>query len=270
MTNLVISNHTISQDKNGFFSLTDLHKASGNESRHEPNRFLRNQETQELIAEIESEKQIAYHTINGGNNRGTYACRELVYRYAMWISAKFSLMVIRAFDALNTGAIPCLDRPRLSDFQAFTLQKAVRAKCGGNRSHYQALYRVLYHTFKVNSYKNILAEDFDEAMAIVAEFNPNPIPAIDPQKFYDTFAECALRLQEFCAVLGQLDNMGYQQHNKQYHHAFDRPISPPAKAHNLLVELVNALGLRNKHGSPMFINNHIHWYDGKTTPYACQ
>lgn len=268
--NLILANtHTV-HEFNGLYSLNDLHQASGGADKHKPSNFLRNQEAQDLITELESEKQIAYHAINGGNNRGTYACRELVYRYAMWISPKFSLMVIRAFDALNTGAIPCLDRPCLSDFQAFTLQQAVKAKCGGNRSHYQALYRTLYNAFGVNSYKNILADDFDEAMAIVAEFNPNPIPAIDPQKLYDTFAECALRLQEFCGVLGQLDNMGYTQQNKQYHHSFNRPISPPAKAHNLLVELVNALGLRNKHGSPMFINNHIHWYDGKTTPYACQ
>ena len=54
--NLIISNHTISQH-NDLYSLNDLHKVSGNEKRHEPNRFMRNAEVQEMIAEIESENQ---------------------------------------------------------------------------------------------------------------------------------------------------------------------------------------------------------------------
>ncbi|UZA41309.1 KilA-N domain-containing protein [Moraxella bovis] len=102
--NLIISNQAISQH-NGLFSLNDLHKVSGGAKKHEPYQFMRNQETKELIAEIESEKQIAYETVIGkGKNQGTFVCRELVYRYAMWISAKFSLMVIRAFDMMTGGA----------------------------------------------------------------------------------------------------------------------------------------------------------------------
>ena len=98
--NLIISNQAISQH-NGLYSLNDLHKASGGAKKHEPYQFMRNQETKELIAEIESEKQIAYETVIGkGKNQGTYVCKELVYRYAMWISPKFSLMVIRTFDDL--------------------------------------------------------------------------------------------------------------------------------------------------------------------------
>ena len=98
--NLIISNQAISQH-NGLYSLNDLHKASGGAKKHEPYQFMRNQETKELITEIESEKQIAYETVIGkGKNQGTYVCKELVYRYAMWISPKFSLMVIRTFDDL--------------------------------------------------------------------------------------------------------------------------------------------------------------------------
>ena len=46
--------------------------------------------------------------IKGGNDKltqGTYACKEIVYRYAMWISPKFALAVIRVFDAFANGKL---------------------------------------------------------------------------------------------------------------------------------------------------------------------
>ncbi|OOS24656.1 KilA-N domain-containing protein [Moraxella pluranimalium] len=115
--NLIISIPTqadfIVREIGGLYSLNDLHKASGNEKRHEPYGFLRNQETQVLITAIEQDGTVAYNTIIGkGKAQGTYVCRELVYRYAMWISAQFSLMVIRAFDRMTKGeTIPCLAKP---------------------------------------------------------------------------------------------------------------------------------------------------------------
>ncbi len=114
--NLIISIPTqadfVIHEVNGLYSLNDLHKASGGENRHRPTFFLQNQETQALITAIEQDGSIAYNTINGGHHRGTYVCRELVYRYAMWISAQFSLMVIRAFDRMTKGeTIPCLAKP---------------------------------------------------------------------------------------------------------------------------------------------------------------
>lgn len=89
----------------GLFSLTDLHAASGGEEKHAPNRFMRLDQTQTLIAEIQSSNAgISAFKTKRGAHGGTYACRELVIAYAAWISAAFHLKVIRVF--LNAQVQP--------------------------------------------------------------------------------------------------------------------------------------------------------------------
>lgn len=102
---IIIAGTSVAIDAQGRYSLNDLHKAAGAEPRHQPARFIANQTTQELVAEIGT-TEIPVVTVNGGRAPGTYACRELVYAYAMWISAKFHLEVIRTFDAAATGTAP--------------------------------------------------------------------------------------------------------------------------------------------------------------------
>lgn len=105
---LTISNSAIAM-KDGFYSLNDLHKASGGNKKHQASNFMRLEATKGLIDEIERSSDmsngtnsIAYKVIQGGNSQqqGTFVCRELVYSYAMWISPRFQLMVIRAFDSI--------------------------------------------------------------------------------------------------------------------------------------------------------------------------
>ncbi|RBO83416.1 KilA-N domain-containing protein [Marinomonas aquiplantarum] len=102
MENLTILSRNV-RVHDELYSLNDLHKASGNEKRHEPNRFIRTEKIKELIQEIECypEMGISVKAVRGGANKGTWACKELVYAYAMWISPKFHLHVIRAFDQVT-------------------------------------------------------------------------------------------------------------------------------------------------------------------------
>ena len=103
MDAITIGAFTVSQDAKGRFSLNDLHRASGGLDKHQPRYFLANQQTKDLIAELgDSGKSLSVK--KGGAGQGTYACKELVYAYGMWISAAFHLRVIRTFDSLANDA----------------------------------------------------------------------------------------------------------------------------------------------------------------------
>jgi len=107
--NLAIANTSIRQDAEGRYSLNDLHRAAGGERRHQPRYWLANQQTKELVHELNSGDSRNIDSGNplsvqrGGRAQGTYVCKELVYAYAMWISPAFCVKVIRAYDAGQSG-----------------------------------------------------------------------------------------------------------------------------------------------------------------------
>ena len=113
--NLLVGDAVISI-QGGLYSLNDLHRASGGHPNHQPSNFLKLEGTQELAREISKEINQSYDSmtgvlevVRGGNNPGTYVCKELVYAYAMWVSAAFNLRVIRAFDAgVSAPAAPAI------------------------------------------------------------------------------------------------------------------------------------------------------------------
>lgn len=119
---LVIANTDIHQDAYGRFSLNDLHAAAV-EAGHDyktcqVEHFMRNDKTQELADEIRKNGELKIDPVasKAGRYGGTYVAKELVYAYAMWISPKFHLQVIRTFDEVATGkAAPsrALQPPRL-------------------------------------------------------------------------------------------------------------------------------------------------------------
>ncbi|HFF5574549.1 MULTISPECIES: KilA-N domain-containing protein [Acinetobacter] len=100
---ITLGSIVIRQDNEGRFCLNDLHKASFAKVSKKPSEWLRNQQTREIINELVIEAgnpASVIQTIKGGLLQGTYAVKELVYAYAMWISPSFHLQVIRAYDEM--------------------------------------------------------------------------------------------------------------------------------------------------------------------------
>ena len=102
MNEIIVADVAIRRDQDGRYCVNDLHRASGGEKRHGPSYWLAIVQTKELIAELETTGKPV--VILEGRRGGTFVCKELVYAYAMWISAAFNLKVIRTFDAIATGA----------------------------------------------------------------------------------------------------------------------------------------------------------------------
>jgi hypothetical protein len=101
---IIISSANIKINSDGLYCLNDLHKAGGGDKKHLPTAFFRNQQTIDIVAELNnpncaSDTQLTV-VKESGRYGGTYVCEELVYTYAMWVSPKFHIEVVRYF-AIN-------------------------------------------------------------------------------------------------------------------------------------------------------------------------
>ena len=198
MSNLTILNNSIRQSDD-LYSLTDLHRASGGEQKHKPVLFLSNQQTKELILEIESESEVgiptsAVKTVRGGSDiskQGTYACEELVLSYAMWISPKFHLIVLRAFLNLHKNSTALLPNT-ITPEQQQAIQSAVQQAHHRTGLHWQEIYRQLKSAFKVAKYDQIPQSQFGNAMAFIVNLQPIALPPVE-KKFTFEFTEYELQ-----------------------------------------------------------------------------
>lgn len=175
MAALIIGTSSIRQI-DGLYSLNDLHKASGEEQRHQPRYFLAIQQTVDLISEIENSEKSLFKPIKvfQGRNGGTYACKELVIAYAAWISPAFHLKVIRVFLAEAGRTLQVPDTITKEQQGELSTLFAERFPSGKDRPY--AWSRFNNH-FRLASYKDLPANRFEEACEYIKTM-PEQMPAL--------------------------------------------------------------------------------------------
>lgn len=188
MSNLTILNNSIRQSDN-LYSLNDLHTASGNDPKHRPTYFIKNQQTQDLITEIErcENSNIALKVIRGTQG-GTYACEELMLAYAMWISPKFHLIVLRAFLSLHKKSTALLPNT-ITPEQQQAIQSAVQQAHHRTGLSYAEIYRQIKSIFKVAKYDQLPQSQFGNAMAFIMNLQPIALPPAEERFTFDLTKE---------------------------------------------------------------------------------
>ena len=159
-----VANVAIRQFDN-LYSLNDLHKAAGGENRHKPSLWANNNQTLDLISEIE---KAGIPAIQKKQGLGTFVCKELVVHYGMWISPAFSLKVIRAFldTQEDVSGSPKLETQTTIDERRGLVNavKLLVARCGID---YSAAYRMVHQRFGVAHIDQIAAPLLPAAVAYV-------------------------------------------------------------------------------------------------------
>lgn len=102
-----IGDIAVRQDHEGRYCLNDLHKAAGDLAHQRPSKWLATAQADELVSELEALNRATkpVYIRKGRGQSGTYVAKELVYAYAMWISAGFHLKVIQAYDRLALAGV---------------------------------------------------------------------------------------------------------------------------------------------------------------------
>lgn len=192
-----VANVAIRQFDN-LYSLNDLHKAAGGENRHKPSLWANNNQTLDLISEIEKAGIPAIHKKQG---LGTFVSKELVVHYGMWISPAFSLKVIRAFldTQEDVSGSPKLETQTTIDERRGLVDavKLLVSRCGID---YSAAYRMVHQRFGVAHIDQIAAPLLPAAVAYVHSLTlqsglngevldrlPATPPNLEPMLFHTLF-----------------------------------------------------------------------------------
>lgn len=142
MTDLIINNTVITKDHDGRFSLNDLHKAAGGRVKDLPNKFMRSDSFSKVVEVLNAQNR-AFNPVvrkQGRYNGGTWVCKELVYKYAMWVNADFEVKVIQTFDSVVNKLNAPSSMTALNELTAkIESDKDVASFCGKELARYKKI-----------------------------------------------------------------------------------------------------------------------------------
>lgn len=167
MKPLVINSTEITTDSQGRFSLNDLHLAAGGHAKIKPALFMQNKGFKDFV-EILKVDNPTFNPVSRKKGRyggGTWVCKELVYKYAMWVTPSFELKVIRTFDSLANSLITPSSMIALNELTAkIESDKDVASFCGKELNKYKTIKKQNEDAFMAEVKKAQLTLGFDKGV----------------------------------------------------------------------------------------------------------
>lgn len=155
---------TLFPDDAGLFCLNLLHELTGEskDGASKPSNWARIPGTKALIAEYDNAHIRAFKS-KRGRNGGSWACEELVYSYASWISADFHKVVLDAFTAAANGdgekAVKVARTAvRVDGIHYRKVFAQQLARCGATKGDYGSQTDVIYLTLHGKPAKELKEE----------------------------------------------------------------------------------------------------------------
>ena len=141
--NLLINSTEITTDSEGRFSLNDLHRSAGGLNSQKPSLFYRSDSFKKVVEVLKAQNRALSPIVKKqGKNGGTWVCKELVYKYAMWVNAEFEVKVIQTFDQITQKAEPPATLEALNELtRKIESDKELASKCGELLSKYKQVKR---------------------------------------------------------------------------------------------------------------------------------
>lgn len=105
MDNLVLNGTEIRSDEFGRYCLTDIYRASNLPAHKRPVKFEATPTFKGVqdVLKVRTGTFNPYEKTRGRYNGGTWACKEMLIAYAMWVSPEFMVKVIDVFFAASSG-----------------------------------------------------------------------------------------------------------------------------------------------------------------------
>lgn len=158
-------NITLKED-NGFCNATEMCKMAGKKWNH----YISNNTTKEYLEALASETGIPASQLiisqkgnSGKFDQGTWVHPKVAIHLAQWLSPQFAVKVtnlVHDWMLKRAGVNP----NQLTSNQCLRLRMAIKREAKGVSRNFSILYDHLHTYFGVNSYKDIPAEYFEDAI----------------------------------------------------------------------------------------------------------
>ncbi|WP_323842531.1 BRO family protein [Moraxella sp. 7664RN] len=145
-------------------------------------------------------------------------------------------------------------RHTISVEQQSAIRQAVAKRCKNSSTHYQTVYTAIGKHFNIPRYSELLASDFENAMAFIESFS---FTLAESQALYEVLADNAMHLRDYLKMLKVLKGLPITCETMG-RNTFEQV----ADSYNAIIALANQLGLTNRYNQPMFAQGRINFYNG--------